>query len=252
MIVLFTDFGMHGPYTGQMRAVLHSRAPDAAVVDLLCDAPAFDPRASSYLLAAYTMVEAFPSDTVFLCVVDPGVGSDRDGLMINADGHWYVGPNNGLFEIVMRRSEKVTVWRIDLPLDKVSATFHGRDIFAPVAANLSVGQGPKDAGGGSLMRSDEVVRFPWPNDLAEVVYVDSYGNVVTGIRAQGVVAGSKLHIEGMENRTISKAKTFSDVSPGHAFWYENSCGLVEIAVNGGHAGKVLGLHVGLHVWISAN
>jgi len=252
MIVLFTDFGIHGPYTGQMKAVLLGRAPDVPLVDLLCDAPAFDPRASSYLLAAYSMIDAFPPGTVFLCVVDPGVGSNRDGLMINADGRWYVGPDNGLFEIVMRRSDSVTAWRIGLPLDEASATFHGRDIFAPAAAGLAMGQGPKDAGVGSLMRRDAVTHFPWPDDLAEVVYVDSYGNVVTGIRAKGVISGSSLHIESMENRTISRAQTFSDVSPGHAFWYENSSGLIEVAVNGGHASDILDLHVGLRAWLSTD
>lgn len=252
MIVLFTDFGIHGPYTGQMKAVLHGKAPGIPIVDLLGDAPVFDPRASSYLLAAYSMIDAFPLGTVFLCVVDPGVGGARDGLMINADGRWYVGPDNGLFEIVLRRSEAVTIWRIGLPTNEVSASFHGRDIFAPAAAGLAVGQGAKDAGDGSLLRSDSIVRYPWPDDLAEIIYLDSYGNAVSGIHSSGVDKNHRLHTENMENRTISRAHTFSDVSPNAVFWYENSSGLVEIAVNGGRADEVLGLRIGSRVWLSAN
>lgn len=248
MIALFTDFGVHGPYMGQMKAVLSNRAPDTVIVDLLCDAPAFDPRAASYLLAAYSMVDAFPSGTVFLSVVDPGVGSSREGLMINADGQWYVGPDNGLFEIVMRRADSVKVWRIGIATDKASATFHGRDVFAPVAAGLATGQGPKDAGQGSLMKSDMLTRFPWPDDLSEIIYSDSFGNQVTGIRASEVATGASLSIENMEDREIPKAQTFSNVSPGSAFWYENSSGLIEIAVNGGHAGNILGLNIGTRVW----
>ena len=252
MIALFTDFGTKGPYTGQMKAALLSRAPNIPVIDLLSDAPAYDPRAASYLVAAYSMIEAFPPGTVFVCVVDPGVGSERDGLIIDADNRWYVGPDNGLFEIVMRRSERPTVWKIGLPLDTASPTFHGRDVFAPVAAGLAMGQGAKDAGGGDLMRSDAVTRFPWPDDLSEIVYVDAYGNVVTGLRSIGVKHDSQLHIENSDDKTFSNARTFSDVSPGTAFWYENSSGLVELAINGNRAADVLGLRVGMRVWVTVD
>lgn len=248
MIVLFTDFGNQGPYVGQMKAALLGIAPNAQIVDLLHDAPAFDPRTSSYLLAAYSMIDTFPKGTVFLSVVDPGVGGDRAGLMVNADGRWYVGPDNGLFEMIMRRSETVTAWRIGVSLDGVSATFHGRDVFAPAAAVLSEGRGPKDAAAGELLRQDQVMRFPWPDDLAEIIYVDGYGNLVTGLRASNVDKCANIHIESMEKRLISRAQTFSDVSPGAAFWYENSSGLLEIAVNGDHAGRCLGQDRGRRIW----
>ncbi len=250
MIVLFTDFGIHGPYVGQMKAVLHERAPTEPVVDLLCDAPAFDPRTSSYLLSSYSSVGAFPEGTVFLSIVDPGVGSDRDGLMVNADGNWYVGPDNGLFEIVMRRAENVTVWRIGLPTEEASDTFHGRDIFAPAAAGLASGQGPKQAGAGILIRNADVSHYPWPDDLSEIVYIDSYGNAVSGLRISVVNENQYIHMENSEDLSIPRAKTFSDVSPGSAFWYENSSGLIEIAVNGGRADKVLGLDIGTRIWLS--
>ena len=105
MIVLFTDFGLHGPYTGQMKAVLHQMAPSAPIIDLFSDAPIGNPRAS----AAW-----FSAGTVFLCVVDPGVGGMRPAIILEADSRWYVGPGNGLFELVQRRAEHARSWDIRL------------------------------------------------------------------------------------------------------------------------------------------
>src|SRR5437660_11357155 len=110
MIVLFTDFGLAGPYTGQVNAVLHETAPGVPVVSLFADAPSGRPKASAYLLAAYAAW--FPPGTVFLCVVDPGVGSDRRAVVADADGRLYVGPDNGLFELVLRRAARARLWEI--------------------------------------------------------------------------------------------------------------------------------------------
>ena len=111
MIVLFRDFGLQGPYTGQMKAVLHQRAPGVPTIDLFADAPVGNPKASAYLLAAYA--EWFVAATIFLCVVDPGVGSARPAIVVEADGRWYVGPGNGLFELVERRAASSRAWDID-------------------------------------------------------------------------------------------------------------------------------------------
>jgi hypothetical protein len=111
MIVLFTDFGLHGPYTGQMKAVLHQMAPGIPSIDLFADAPVGDPKASAYLLAAYATW--FPAGTVFLCVIDPGVGGTRPAIILEADGRWYVGPGNGLFELVQRHAKETLRWDID-------------------------------------------------------------------------------------------------------------------------------------------
>src|SRR5688572_23638495 len=97
MIALFTDFGVNGPYVGQMKAVLARAAPGVAVIDLLHDAPAFNPRASAYLLAA--LAREFAEGAVLLCVVDPGVGTTRRPLVARLDGRWFVGPDNGLFNV---------------------------------------------------------------------------------------------------------------------------------------------------------
>jgi S-adenosylmethionine hydrolase len=233
MIVLFTDFGLEGPYTGQMKAVLHRMAPEAAVVDLFADAPR-DPKPASYLLAAHAAW--FPASAVFLCVVDPGVGGMRPPLIVEADGRRYVGPGNGLFEPLLRRAGEARLWEITWQPEHLSASFHGRDLFAPVAAMLALGDPPP-----RRPRDDPADRRPgWPDDLAEVVYVDRYGNAMTGLRASGL-GQSRLLAGG---RVLERVRTFGDVPRGAAFWYENSNGLAEIAVNQGRADHALGLEIG--------
>lgn len=242
MIALFTDFGLHGPYTGQMKAVLHRVAPGIPVIDLFADAPAGDPKASAYLLAAYAAW--FPAGTVFLCVVDPGVGGERPPLIVEADGRWYVGPGNGLFEPVQRRAGTMRRWDITWQPARLSASFHGRDLFAPVAAMLARGDAPP-----GKPRADDSDRKPdWPDDLAEVVYVDHYGNAMTGLRVAAIATRGRLEAAG---RILDRARTFSDLPAGAAFWYENSNGLVEIAVNQGRADRALGLSVGTPIAMTA-
>jgi S-adenosyl-L-methionine hydrolase (adenosine-forming) len=240
MIALFTDFGLHGPYTGQMKAVLHDRAPGVSVVDLFADAPVGNPKASAYLLAAYAAW--FPERTVFLCVVDPGVGGARPALVVEADGRWYVGPGNGLFELVRRRALKSCSFRIEWRPERLSASFHGRDLFAPVAAMLARGNQPPGP------PCDEGLdrRPNWPDDLAEIVYLDHYGNAMTGLRASVLPPDAKL---SAAERVVERARTFSDRPPGEAFWYENSNGLAEFAVNHGRADRDLGLSIGMSVEI---
>ncbi len=236
MIILFTDFGLTGPYTGQMKAVLRREAPQVDIIDLFADAPAFDPRAAAYLLAAYTM--EFPRGSVFLCVVDPGVGGTRMPVVVSADGRWFVGPENGLFEIVIRRATgRVRWWHITRRPERLSATFHGRDLFAPAAARLARYGAPE----GQEHPIEDIRRHDWPDDLWEIVYVDVFGNAITGVRASSLANDAELVV----GRTlIQRAETFSNVSEGHVFWYENSTGLVEIAANRRRASQLLGLRIG--------
>ncbi|HZU89850.1 MAG TPA: SAM-dependent chlorinase/fluorinase [Stellaceae bacterium] len=242
MIVLFTDFGLEGPYVGQVKAVLWRQAPGVPVVDLFADAPAGKPRPAAYLLAAYAAW--FAPGSVMLAVIDPGVGGERAALVVEADGRWYVGPDNGLFELVRRRAAHTRSWEITWRPAKLSASFHGRDLFAPVAARLARGEKPP---GRPLPPA--AGRYPdWPDDLSEIVYIDHFGNAMTGLRAAGLAEGTRLCAGG---RRLSRAATFSDVAEGEAFWYENANGLAEIAVNAGHAGAALGLGVGSPVRIEA-
>lgn len=238
MIVLFTDFGLEGPYVGQLKAVLHRRAPNVPVVDLFADAPSFDPRASAYLLAAY--VGEFPAGTVFLGVVDPGVGSERRAALVQADQRWYVGPDNGLFNVVASRARTVRWWDILWRPARLSASFHGRDLFAPVAAGVALGELPPAEEQSPGARIDA----GWPDDLARVIYIDHYGNAMTGLRAAIIPPGATLEVSG---KRVSRARTFSDVGPQEGFWYENANGLAEIAVNQGRASEVLGVALGQRV-----
>jgi hypothetical protein len=242
MIVLFTDFGLEGPYMGQMKAVLHQQAPGVPVVDLFADAPVGNPKASAYLLAAY--VEWFPATTIFLCVVDPGVGGTRPAITLAAENRWYVGPGNGLFELVQRRAGKTRSWDIEWKPDRLSSSFHGRDLFAPVAAMLARGNQPP----GPLRENDADRRPGWPDDLCEIVYLDHFGNAMTGVRATMMPSNARLVAAG---RVLERARTFGDLPVGTAFWYENSNGLVEIAVNQGRADRELGLAIGTSVEIVA-
>jgi S-adenosylmethionine hydrolase len=238
MIVLLTDFGLAGPYTGQMKAVLHRSAPGVPVIDLFADLPTGNPRAAAYLLAAYAAW--FEAGTVFLCVVDPGVGGRRPALVVEADGRWYVGPGNGLFELVLRRAGTAQRRDITFAPPLLSASFHGRDLFAPVAAMLARGDPPP----GRLRTDDSDRRPDWPDDLPEIVYVDHFGNAMTGLRASQLPTDVPLHVLGRE---LPRARTFSDLPPGSAFWYENANGLAEIAVNQGRADYTLGLTIGTPV-----
>ena len=238
MIVLFTDFGLSGPYTGQVEAVLQQSAPGIAVIRLFADAPAGRPKPSAYLLAAYATW--FPAGTVFLCIVDPGVGSKRRAVIVEADGRLYVGPDNGLFELIQRRVTAPQVWEINWRPASLSASFHGRDLFAPIAAQLARGE-PATA----MAHAAAPIRRPdWPDDLAEIVYIDHYGNAMTGLRGEAVPEAARLRAGG---RVLAPARTFSAVPTGEAFWYVNSNGLVEIAVNNGRADNALGLSIGCEI-----
>ena len=241
MIALFTDFGANGPYVGEMKAQLALNAPGVPVIDLICDAPRFNPKAAAYLLAA--VATSFPLGAVFLAVVDPGVGTaERLPAAVFADQRWYVGPGNGLFDVVARRAQSCD-WQDILWDGTLSASFHGRDLFAPIAALIA-----RDVTfpGKPVPRPARLMPG-WPDDLREVIYLDTYGNAWTGLRAAGIATTATVTANG---RTLRHARTFGEAPAGAAFWYENSSGMVEIAVNRGHAGEALGLAIGTPIGVS--
>ncbi|AAU92490.1 MULTISPECIES: SAM hydrolase/SAM-dependent halogenase family protein [Methylococcus] len=232
MILLFTDFGPAGPYLGQVEAVLRLNAPGVDVIHLVSDAPA--PRPAGYLLAA--LCRQFPQGSVFLCVVDPGVGGEREALALEADGRWFIGPDNGLLNTVAVQAERRRWLRIDWRPTTLSASFHGRDLFAPVAARIArrdFGWEHRPVAGPELTA--------WPSDTASIVYFDHYGNALTGLRYRPEFAGRKLRIN---DRHVRHAEVFCAVEAGTALWYRNSLDLVEVAVNLGRADQVLGLAIG--------
>lgn len=230
MILLFTDFGIADPYVGQMHRVVLQYKADTRVVDLFHGVPAFNVKAASYLLAAYCPPV---QNSVYCCVVDPGVGGERAAVIIEIDGCRYVGPDNGLFEILHRRS-RASIQEITWRPDMLSNSFHGRDLFAPVAARLEAGQAV-DARPGRLCRFRD-----WPDELDEIVYVDHYGNLVCGRRGETIDDNAILVCA---DRKIEYARIFGDLAVGGLFWYRNANGLVEIAANRESAAEILGVGV---------
>jgi len=240
-ILMFTDFGDADLYVGQIETVLDRYAPGARVISLLNEAPCFNVTAASHLLAA--MARTVPRGHVFLAIVDPGVGAARDGIVARIDGRSYVGPDNGLLSVIWARGTMKSAWRITAWPDNAAVSFHGRDVFAPMAAAVVTGEFP----------NENVKSIPAPqtllpaDDLSEIIYLDHYGNAFTGLRGEGLSTERSLRIRRMDFR---HARVFAEAEPGRGFWYVNSLGLVEVAMPGNSAAKMLGLRVGQPVeWV---
>lgn len=233
MIVLFTDFGVRDPYVGQIKARLAEFAPTQLVVDLLHEVPDFNPHAGAHLLAAFA--PGIPSGSVLMAVVDPGVGTPRDAVVVLAGGRWFVGPDNGLLSVVAARNSDTRIWRIIWQPETLSNTFHGRDLFVLIAADIARGTFPTD----KLTQIDRLnVEFD-AGDLARVIYIDHFGNAWTGVR--GVPKDAHVSAAGERFR---HSESFGFVGKGEGFWFNNSVGLLELAVNRGSAATAYGLKVG--------
>ena len=235
MLLLFTDYGWHDPYVGQVKAVLATQAPGVPVIDLLHAVPDFNAHAGAHLLDA--LCRDLPAGAVVLAVVDPGVGGPRAAAVVEADGRCFVGPDNGLLSVLAGRARAVRVWRIAWRPETCSESFHGRDLFAPIAAAIAAGAFPADkleAVPGLEVQFDSA-------ELPRVLYIDHYGNAWTGIRGGVAEPGSNVEVKG---NLIPWRRVFMEAGKGEAFWHVNSSGLVEIAVNRGSAAEKLGLKVG--------
>lgn len=234
MFLLFTDFGWQGPYVGQVKAVLATRCPARLAIDLMHDAPAFRPCEAGYLLAA--IAPWISPGAVVVAVVDPGVGTERRAIAAAVGECWFVGPDNGLLAPAINAAQaNQRVFALPTP-EHVSASFHARDVFAPAAAELAL-RG-RVAGQREIM--DWVGRDS-PADIDKIIYIDGYGNVLTGRRVATLPSGMGPAIAG---QSVISARTFAEVDPGVPFWYQNSIGLVEIAVNQGNAARRFGVKVG--------
>jgi len=220
-----------------MESVLRLTAPNVPVINLLSNAPAADPRLSAYLLAALRY--SFPVNSIFLAVVDPGVGGTRRAVVLQADRQTFVGPDNGLLNTVAVQAQDAQWSEIIWKPEHCSMSFHGRDLFAPIAAKLAI-----NAADDLLQAFDRNDLSAWPEDLAEVIYFDYYGNAMTGLRYRETYAGKTLIINGI---AIKQSDTFGDAEEQQAFWYKNSSGLVEIAVNKGCAEQQLDLKWGMEI-----
>ena len=242
MIYLFTDFGYQGPYIGEVQAILNRKLTHQQVTNLMHDAPKYNPKASAYLLAALS--KRFEYGDICMAVVDPGVGDpDRRPVIVEVDGVIYIGPDNGLLSIAARQGENIACSEVTWRPENMSVTFHGRDLFAPLVVKMALRERFKSVS----FSANNLVGADWPEYLEEIIFFDHYGNSVTGI-AEGMIEHTDTI--SVRDRKIPFAESFFQVKPLQVFWFINSMGLVEIAVNQGSAAEQLGLSVGDEVKIN--
>lgn len=225
-----------------MRGVLLTQAPGAVLADITHTITPGDVRAAAYVLGRAW--HRFPLGTVHLVVVDPGVGTSRTALAFHARGHFFVGPDNGVFTSVYHDTP-VEMVTLSVPSD-ASPTFQGRDLFAPAAAALASGR-PLAALGPAFAGIPERLVLPEPRYegktlVGQVIYVDWFGTLVTNLVAEQVPSHASVMIEDLDLGTLHR--TFGDVPVGALVAYGGSGGLVEVAVRDGSAERRLGMGVG--------
>ncbi len=243
LVTLTSDFGLKDPYVGLMHGAVRLRHPRADVVDLTHGIAAHDVRAGALVVAA--AIGRFPKGSIHVAVVDPGVGSDRRALAVCAHDVYWIGPDNGLFTLVLERAgARAEVRALDvaaLRLPVPSRTFWGRDVFAPVAGLLSARKFGFRALG---PRAPAVERIAMPEPGApEVTLVDAFGNLITSVTAAQAAAAGATAVE-IAGRTVPLRGTYSEAEPGALLALVNSYDLLEVAVCEGRASDVLGVGIG--------
>lgn len=255
IIALLTDFGVRDPFVGVVKGVILANAPDARIVDLTHEIEPQDVQAGAFALEG--VWRYFPEGTVFVAIVDPGVGSARAVVYGVREGRLFLGPENGILTFVLRPGDptyRLDVDRFSLP--ERSSTFHGRDIFAPAAGRLASGFPPEHAGA----RIDSIQRLARPRPrldrdgslLGEVIAVDRFGNLITTIsgedlRAFAGAATSGLEVEVGATKIRGIARHYSEAAKGSALAVVDSLGFLEIAVRNGNARTELDANVGAEV-----
>jgi S-adenosylmethionine hydrolase len=252
IITLTTDFGLKDPYVAEMKAVILRISPDATIVDVSHEIEKFNMKMGAYVLAS--AAPYFPKRTVHVAVVDPGVGTQRRPIAVQTKRSICVGPDNGILSLVAAREGTKQVREITnrkLMMLRISNTFHGRDIFAPVAAHLSKGTSPSQVG--PRIENMRTPSFAKPatfrNKLVgEIIHVDDFGNIITNIPAEMMKPFAKTGriVIRVENRKtkLRLCKVYGDLRRNEAIGIIGSHDFLEIAVNQGNASKVLSVEVG--------
>jgi S-adenosylmethionine hydrolase len=254
VISLLTDFGTRDAFAGVMKGVILTLAPEARLVDLTHQIPPGDVRAGA--LALRWAAPHFPPGAVHLAVVDPGVGGSRRPLVLRGERAWFVGPDNGLLWPAASHGGPPDAWEIDTSnWDRpISATFHGRDLFAPAAARLAASQEPP----AFLRPLADPARLEWPRPeregtvvRGEVLWVDHFGNAITNLSPEelGFPAGGEATFVIGESRVRGPSSHYDVVPAGEPVVVLGSAGLYEIAVNRGDASAALGVQIGAPVTV---
>jgi S-adenosyl-L-methionine hydrolase (adenosine-forming) len=252
IVALLTDYGLQDSYAGVMKGAILSVNPAARIVDLTHEIPPQDVLDGSRVLAA--AFHYFPAGTVFVAVVDPGVGTDRAIVGVEANRQFFLAPDNGLLDFFVRPLRKVKIVESKYFRSPLSRTFHGRDIFAPVAGHLSRGV--------DLGRFGPPIRKLTPLDLpalqpaagggvqGEVVAIDRFGNVITNIPEEVLPDESDVRIT-VGRKTLRKlSRTYADVPKGGLLALVGSTGHLEISVNQGSARQAARIHRGDRVLVT--
>lgn len=255
IITLTTDFGLQDQYVSAMKAVILGISPECRLIDISHEIPPQDVMAGAWVLRNAAML--FPPGTIHLVVVDPGVGTDRNPVAIQIENQFFVGPDNGLFSLIGDefgyRAVRLTqekYWR-----EHRSKTFHGRDIFAPVAAHLAEGVQLDDLG----EPIGELITYRWATPISDkdgvqgwVVHIDRFGNLISNIPAsliESTARGSGFRIYAGNTILDEIVPAFGSVPDGEPAAYIGSSGTLEIAINKGNARKMLGVEKGAQVSI---
>jgi S-adenosyl-L-methionine hydrolase (adenosine-forming) len=253
VITLTTDFGTQDWFVGTMKGVILSVHPRATVVDITHAVPAGDLRAGAFALAA--ACRFFPKGTIHVAVVDPGVGSRRKAVAIRTADSVFIGPDNGVLSWALAERKITAIHALENEayfLQPVSRTFHGRDIFAPIAAHLSRGVPMRRFG----PPQNDLVRLAWPEPRkgqgsveGEVIYIDRFGNAITNLDGSSLpdLASALCEIISRRRRVFPVCPCYQAATPGRPVAVIGSSGFLEIAINGGSAAKTLGLREGAKV-----
>jgi len=254
VVALLTDFGVDDPYVGVMKGIILSINPNAVIVDVTHGIGKYQVIQGALILKS--CYKYFPKGTVFVVVVDPGVGSMRRAIAIKTSNYIFIGPDNGILTPAAFDDGVVDVYEVEkYTLPVVSRTFHGRDVFAPVAARISMGKPIEDVGRRISVKSIvsiEISKSETHNGeiIGEVIYIDSFGNAVTNIhpnslRLLGIEEGDLVSVEIDRIRyEIPWVKAYSDVGKGELLIITNSFNYIELSVNQGNASEALKLKVG--------
>jgi S-adenosylmethionine hydrolase len=246
-IALLTDFGTSGYFTGAMKGSILSVDPNASIIDITHDIPAYDISAAAFALSA--CYEDFPLGTIFVAIVDPGVGTDRRALAVHSHGRIFVAPDNGILGGVFGQAGEFEAFQIINETyfgPRRGSTFHGRDVFAPVAAHISLGVPLAEFG----PPVEDPCRFQLPlptvsetGDLiAEVIAVDRFGNLITNLLPGDLPEHFCVRLNG--HSITSRRRTFADGATNELFLIDGSSGFVEVSLRNASASKFTGARTG--------